>query len=92
MKNWKSFTEDINLDPKDGTSNYNIWLSVDNSEPITFQEFYDDNVEQLTPEDFEQVRNMEIGDMLGYNIFVDEIGVDIGVERVPSSNGSQKKH
>jgi len=73
---------------KDLEDKENIWLSVWNESPITFQEFYDDNtadgVEQLTPEEFEMVKNMSIGDII-------EFGMGIPVERVENPNDWRKE-
>ncbi len=67
----------------------NIWLSVWNESPITFQEFYEINSDDkngpiLTPEEFEQVRNMSIGDII-------EFGMGIPIERVENPNDWRKE-
>lgn len=58
-----------------------VWLTVDHSEPVTFEEFYsintEDDVDSLSPEEFEQIKNMKIGDVLTFGMCVD-------VERVES--------
>ena len=55
-------------------------LTVDESEPITFQEFYKINtaedVEPLSEEEFEDVKNLEIGKsiFLGMGVEIKRIG------------------
>lgn len=65
--------------------NQNIWISVDHSPAVSFEEFYDvntaDDVDQLSPEEFDQIKNMEIGEVL-------EFGMGVDVKRVSEEGGN----
>jgi len=60
-----------------------IWLSVDNNEPITYNEFHrintDRNVEPLSAEEFEMVKNLDVGESI-------DVGNGVQVKRVIRKN------
>lgn len=60
-----------------------IWLSVDNGEPVTYNEFYKINtapdVTPLEPQEFEMIKNLEVGESI-------DVGNGVQVKRVIRKN------